>query len=100
MIEKVKVAGISYSVLVKPYVEIGGDRNFKGSCDLNHAIIELSNDLNIEVFHDTFIHELTHAISNEANVELEEEEILRLGKVLYQVLKDNDLSFLKGEKHD
>ena len=98
MIEKVKVAGITYTVVVKPFVDIGGDRNFRGSCNSDYATIELSSELANDVFHDTFIHELTHAISNEANVELEEEEILRLGKVLYQVLKDNDLSFLKGEQ--
>ncbi|WP_096436525.1 hypothetical protein [Alteribacter populi] len=46
---------------------------------------------------DVLIHELTHAIMYEAGFEEHEEDTVnRVGKVLTQVLRDNDFTFARG----
>lgn len=46
--------------------------------------------------HVILVHELTHAIFYEAGFDEQDEDMInRVGKVLYQVLKDNDFSFLR-----
>lgn len=95
MIDKIKVGGIIYTVQLPSFVEIDDDRNFKGACRFNYALIEISEYLGQQIKHETLIHELTHAIAHEANVEMTEDDIIQFSKVLYQVLQDNDFSFLK-----
>ena len=47
----------------------------------------------------TLIHEITHGILVEAGyINHEEEQADRIGKILYQVLVDNDFSWLKSRK--
>jgi len=44
----------------------------------------------------TLLHEMLHACFNEAGFDEQDEDVVnRLGIVLYQVLKDNNLSFGK-----
>ena len=87
---KVKVAGVEYTVNVKPYIDISGDRNYQGVCNYQHTTIELLDDLSEERKRDTFFHELTHAIFYEAGFEdQDEDEVNRVAKVIHQVITDN-----------
>lgn len=96
MLDKVIVAGITYEVNVKEAVEIDGDFNYRGSCDKNNAVIEIKRDMAQQKKQQTFLHELLHAIFEESGLDIENEEdiVCQLSPVLYQVLKDNDFSFL------
>ncbi len=91
---KVKVAGIEYKVNEKPFIEINGSRNYQGACFYPNTEIEILSDISQERKEQVFVHELTHAIFNEAGFDEQDEDMVnRLGIVLHQVLKDNQLTF-------
>lgn len=97
MLNDINVAGINYKVELKESVEVNEDKNYYGVCRLKDATIEISSSVNEQRQEQTLIHELMHAIFNEAGIEIEDEEdiVNRSSLVLYQVLKDNDFSFLR-----
>lgn len=91
--DKVKVGGINYQVRFKDTVVVNG-RDSLGSCSSDMAEIEISNTQSIDRKEETFVHELFHAILNEAGFKNHDEELVeRVSKVLYQVLKDNTFDF-------
>lgn len=95
---KIKVGGINYSINQVPYVENGGDRNFLGSCSSSKQLIELEEGMSKDRKEQILIHELVHAIFNECGFnEHDEDTVNRLGIVLHQVIKDNDLKELLKE---
>jgi len=89
--KQIKVGGINYQVEEKETVAIGENKNYLGSCSYYDQKIEIKSDLGDERKEQVFIHELTHAIFNEAGYdEHDEDEINRVAIVLHQVLKEND----------
>lgn len=48
----------------------------------------------------TLIHEVLHAIDNMNNIGLEEEQVIKLGKGIYQLIKDNPSMFIEGYKKE
>lgn len=101
MIDNIKVGAIDYEVECKEVLEHNDETGYYGLCHHGQPKIEVSTRYSLQRQHQTLVHELLHAILHEAGLthELdddEEEELAnRIGLVLYQVLKDNDLSFLK-----
>ncbi|WP_257008447.1 hypothetical protein [Shouchella clausii] len=94
--EKIKVAGVVYDVIKRPFIEIDSNRNYQGACTYQDTEISILDDLSDERKEDVFFHELTHAIFYEAGYEEADEEMVnRIGKVLHQVFKDNDLNQYK-----
>lgn len=99
MIERVKVGGVTYTVKEEDIVEIDGNYNYAGSCTYSATTIELSKRLSHERKTDVFVHELVHAIMNEAGYDDHDEELVtRVSKVLCQVLRDNDFSWMREEE--
>lgn len=100
--KKIKVGGIIYDVESKETVEINQNKNHYGSCDFKSAKIEIANTVNEQRQEQTLIHEVMHAVFDEAGISLENEEdiVNRLSLVWYQVLKDNDFSFLNKNKNE
>ena len=100
MLETVKVGAIKYEVVLD---ELEGDDGVQlGWCRYDKCKIEINNhrNINIQKQHQTFVHELTHAIMHEAGLGFgddEERVVNHIGLVLYQVLKDNDFSWLGKE---
>jgi hypothetical protein len=96
--KKVNVAGVHYSVKEKTFIEIAHNKNYLGLCSYNDTEIQVLDSLSNERKKEVFVHELTHAIFNEAEFDEQDEEVIsRVGRVLYQVLKDNDFGFLKDK---
>lgn len=96
--KEVKVGGVTYTIEERPFVDIGGGRDYQGCVRYPHSRIEVLADLSIERKNDVLIHEITHAIFYEAGYEgdqVTEDMVNRVGKVLHQVLQDNDFSFMK-----
>lgn len=91
----IKISGITYHVKEVPFIDINGDRNFKGVCRYDTTSLEIIHSISEDRKSETLIHEITHAIAYEANVEMSEDDVTQFSKVLYQVLIDNDFSFLK-----
>lgn len=97
MLDKIKVGGIDYQVVLKDLDTRGDDKNGQqlGWCVMGDNLIEINEKIHKTRQDQTLIHELTHAMFFEAGLEDEEELVNRLGLILYQVLKDNDFSWLR-----
>jgi len=90
--EKLKVAGIDYQI--QEVEEIDDDPSMMGSCLYQRTIIKIKSNMSNDKKEQTLIHELLHACFNEAGFNEQDEDVInRVGIVLYQVLKDNQLSF-------
>jgi len=94
ILDKIKVAGIDYEVEEVDVVILEGNTNYAGSCLYIESKIELLKDLPITKKEQTLVHEIIHACLFEAGFNEHDEYLVnRLGIVLYQVLKDNNLNF-------
>lgn len=99
MIDKIKVAGINYDVQQVEYPNSNDGSVNLGLCNLEQSQIEINKHASQERQKQTLVHELTHAILFEAGLDWEDEEdnedvANRIGLVLYQVLTDNDFTWI------
>ena len=91
--ESVKIGGPTYTV--KKVSDLQGKEGDWGRIQYKTQEITLDDSLKEQLEDQTLIHEITHGILVEAGyVEHEEEQADRIGKILYQVLTDNDFSWL------
>lgn len=92
----VKVGGVTYDVEIVD--DLHGSDGEWGCIKYKRALIQLDSGLEQQIHNQTFVHEMTHAMLVEAGYSDHEEDMAnRLGLVLYQVLKDNDLSFIREQ---
>jgi hypothetical protein len=90
MKNEMKVGGMKYAVEIVPFVEIGGDRNFAGSCSYQDTTISIMEGLSRERFEEVLLHESFHAILHEAGYDEQDEEVVvRVGKILHTFVKEN-----------
>lgn len=88
----INVAGINYEV--KEVEGINDRFNTLGMVNYARSMIEIDSDMSKSKLEQTFIHEVLHACFYEAGIEEQDEDVInRVGIVLYQVLKDNQLTF-------
>lgn len=94
ILKTVKVGGAVYKVIYPYAFE---DSELVGLCESDRSVIKLSdyfqNTLRSpEKIHETFVHEIVHAIdSTYCGGVLEENEVERMSVILYQVLIENNL---------
>ncbi|THE09934.1 ImmA/IrrE family metallo-endopeptidase [Bacillus timonensis] len=89
---KVKIAGIEYSVTEKHGLE--QKHGLLGHVLYSLSEIEIDDRLNQDRKEQVLVHELLHACFHEAGFEEQDEEMInRISIVLYQVLKENHLAF-------
>ncbi|WP_338651628.1 ImmA/IrrE family metallo-endopeptidase [Lysinibacillus sp. Y5S-8] len=89
---QVNVAGIDYTVQYQE--EILKKHSLMGQVIYAESVIEIDQSMSKSKQEQVFVHELVHAMLNEAGYEEQDEEMVnRLSIVLYQVLKQNDLKF-------
>lgn len=96
--DKVKIGGIVYQIEVKN--DLAGETGNWGETNLKKTTIALDSNMSKQRTDQTLVHEIVHGIFEEAGFEQDEDKVNRLGIVLYQVLKDNDFSFLRDDKID
>ncbi|MGM0973398.1 MAG: ImmA/IrrE family metallo-endopeptidase [Bacillota bacterium] len=90
--DKVKVAGIEYQV--KEIEDMEEQFDHLGQILYTRGLIKLDKSLSQDRKEQVFIHELLHGCFYEAGFEEQDEDMInRVGIVLYQVLKDNQLYF-------
>lgn len=97
MLQKIKIGGIDYDIFVKDLSEFDEPNSFRmGQHSEMQTSIEISDKLPKQKRNQTFVHEMLHAVVCESGAVLENEEdvVNQMGLVLYQALKDNDLSFI------
>lgn len=91
--ETVKIGGIVYEVSKEP--DLQGKSGEWGHIEYKTGKIVLDDSTSQQIEDQTLIHEITHGILVEAGYgQHEEEQADRIGKILYQVLTDNDFSWL------
>jgi hypothetical protein len=95
--ENVKIGGLVYEVSKES--DLQGKSGEWGHIEYKKGKIVLDDFASQQIEDQTLIHEITHGILVEAGyIEHEEEQADRIGKILYQVLTDNDFSWLwKGD---
>ncbi|KAA9242177.1 MULTISPECIES: hypothetical protein [Aerococcus] len=103
MINKIKIAGMEYTIVEKalnPGYQGIEDDYLLGQCQYPAATIEIDIDATESRKKQTIIHEMMHAVFFESGVVIDGEEkiVNQLGLTMYQVLKDNDFSWLKNEQ--
>ncbi|MGX7299090.1 hypothetical protein [Enterococcus gilvus] len=87
---EIKVGGILYHVQLVDHIPNEGEGFRWGECDYQEAKIRLWKELSDQKKHQTFVHELTHAIFHEAGIDdQDEEQINRVAIVLHEVFLDN-----------
>ena len=98
MLKKIRVGGIDYDVSVKDLSHCDPPELIRlGNHNEADMKIEISDRLPRQKRNQTFIHEMLHAVVCESGAVIgnEEDVVNQMGLVLYQVLRDNDLSFIK-----
>ncbi|HEM6371044.1 TPA: ImmA/IrrE family metallo-endopeptidase [Streptococcus suis] len=92
---EIKVCGITYSVIVQEHFKAYDDeRNLWGYCDYEKQIIYVRESLSEERKRQVLIHELTHAMLQEAGYKEQDEDLVtRFSIILHQVLIDNPKLF-------
>lgn len=93
----IKIGGLIYKV--EQTKDLQGKDGDWGNISYKETTIHLDDNLTNQLTNQTLIHEITHGVLEEAGYEEQEEEMAnRIGKVLYQVLLDNDFSFLRPQE--
>ena len=90
--DKVKVGHRDYLVEMVPQLD-DGSRELYGECRYDDEVIRLCTRYPTNQQKCTLIHELIHAVDEMYHVGLSEKQVIRLGKGIYQVIKDNPSMF-------
>jgi len=88
-VTKVKVGGMTYTVLYKSDVNIDGVKRYD-TCDRENMVIEIRDSMNKPLTDLTLIHEIVHAIDFEYCIDMTESQVEQMANGLYQVLVDNE----------
>lgn len=97
MTKKVKVGGVTYKITNEKNPLMDGELCY-GLCDRKELAITMNSDLNEQRYNQTLVHEIMHAVVDEAGLDLGEDEediVNRISLVWYQVLTENRFDFLK-----
>jgi hypothetical protein len=82
-IKNIKIVGKKYKL------SYSSDPDDCGSCDNNKQSITLKKEMPTDLELDTIIHEVTHAIDYQMNLEMSERQVHGVGAGLAAVLIDN-----------
>lgn len=93
---KVRISYKDYNVNLIDGDVIDDNKVCYGNIDFNKGNINLSNLYSEDQKKCTFIHECLHGIDDIMEIDLEEEQIRKLGKGLYQFIKDNPHIFAEN----
>lgn len=94
--KKVKVGGVTYKIKKVKNLVDDGEECF-GICDRRDLAIKINDSINDQRYNQTLIHEIMHAVFDEAGLDLDNEEdiVNRISLVWYQVLIENKFDFFK-----
>ena len=98
--KKVEIGGFVYDVIIdtsESFGSIGTSEINWGKCDHVKAKITLNGNACQQQQEDTFIHEIVHSICNTLGDTMTEDFVVRFSHLLYQVLKDNNITFTKDK---
>ncbi|PFJ15034.1 ImmA/IrrE family metallo-endopeptidase [Bacillus cereus] len=85
-----KIGGVKYKVV--PVKGMAKEHGVLGQIIYDDLVIKIDADLPPDRMEETFVHELLHGIFYEAGYEEQDEDMInRVGKVLFQVWRDNPI---------
>ena len=90
--DKIKILGYDYTIKM---IDLNETEKF-GNLDMNTLTIRLNENKAQSQIDSTLLHEIIEAIDFHLGLELKHYQINALEAGLYQVLKDNDISFRVG----
>ncbi|QHZ45870.1 hypothetical protein [Bacillus sp. NSP9.1] len=94
-----RVGGVDYSVELVP--DLNRLHQLWGQVTYQDTNIQIEKGLSPSRINNVLIHELTHAIFNEAGfMEQDEDVINRVAAVLHSVLRDNDFGFVRDKEDE
>lgn len=94
---KIVVSGINYEI--KEVNGLAEEHGLGGQILYEKGIIKIDSNMCEDKKEQVLVHEMLHSVFNEAGYdEHEEEMVVRLGIVLYQVLKNNNIYFGETEE--
>ena len=90
---KINIGGIIYDVrLVSSKAgNVLQESSFRGMCSNEQCVITIDNDPNGQVIEQTFFHEILHGIESNFKLSFSEDDVDRIARGFYQVLKENGL---------
>jgi len=88
--EKILIAGMDYKIIQCKRSDFDEDGRI-AEIDCMNLEIKILKTLALPVKWGSLLHEVTHAVSVNADIKLTESQVVALGNGLYQVLIDNDL---------
>lgn len=92
-----RVGGVDYSVELVP--ELHRLHQLWGQVTYQDTSIQIETELSPTRTNNVLIHELTHAVFNEAGFMTQDEDVVnRVASVLHALLRDNDFSFIRETK--
>ena len=91
--DHVKVGGLIYDISFEDRLLDDENTKVYGIIDYNNLTIKLEKLYSQQKNEQSLWHEIVHAVCVEYNVEMEDEDVDRIGCGLYQVIKDNPALF-------
>ncbi|MFB1100896.1 ImmA/IrrE family metallo-endopeptidase [Terribacillus sp. JSM ZJ617] len=90
------IGGMNYTV--KEVEDLTADNDIYGQVTYHNNKISIDEYMADERKEAVFVHEMFHAVMFEAGYDEQDEEMVRrVSNVLYQVLKDNDFSYMNAK---
>ena len=86
-----RITFMGYTFRVIQETEHTEDEERYGLIDYKMQAIQLNKNTSDDRKQETLVHELIHLVSGFLNIEIEEDDVGRLGHGLYAVLKENGL---------
>lgn len=95
--QSIQVLGKTYAV---EFVDKVDDKDSMGEHELSTQKIKIKNDQHAESAKETLLHEAIHAIDEQLDLGIREQQVHRLAVGLFQVLRENPafLAYLTGRK--
>jgi len=86
----VTVCGIDYEIIVQPFIAHNNETAY-GMCHEETCTIEVREGMPLQRLKEVLLHEVLHAVSNETNIDLNENQVHNLAIQILDVLRRNEL---------
>ena len=88
------IAGHDYKILkgtseTLPQLKRKGEKDFAGDCNFEKEELSVNSSHGEDEQFSTFLHEATHVIDKVFNIKLSEEQVMKLERGFFMLLKDN-----------
>ena len=94
--ETIKIGGTVYKIIYDDNIKGCWGEKAVGRLIPERSVLYIDINCGIQAQEQILCHETVHGMLRFCNIDAPEDYVERLGRVLYQVLKDNNLNFEEG----